>query len=61
MELEIVKVSTSKLASIISDPTVYVIKHSVTFNEMLMRPIRQVMVEDVLSGENLIVRITMKE
>lgn len=60
MELEYVTIDAHNMMAIVTDPQVYVIKKEHPWETVTIRPIKYVAVDDILSGENLVVRITTK-
>ena len=60
MEMEIIKVKACNMMCIVTDPNVYVIRKGYFGKGVMLTPIAETPVEEILSEKNLIVRITVK-
>ena len=58
MKIETIELTKENMMDVVSDDSVYVIVHKSHWNEHRMNPIREISFEDILSEENVIIRIT---
>ncbi len=60
MELKIIKVCAHNMMDIVTDPKVYVIRKGYFGKGLMLQPISEAPIEEILSEKNLVVRITVK-
>ena len=58
MKIETIELTKENMMDVVSDDSVYVIVHKSHWNEHRMNPIREISFEDILSEENVVIRIT---
>ena len=58
MKVETIELTKENMMDVVSDDSVYVIVHKSNWNEHRMNPIREISFEDILSEENVVIRIT---
>lgn len=60
MEMEIVKIDEVNMMEIVTDPEVYVIRKGYFGKGLMLQPIVEAPVEEILNKKNLIIRIKVK-
>ena len=58
MKIETIELRKENMMDVVSDDSVYVIVHNSRWNDHRMNPIREISFGDILSEENVVIRIT---